>query len=223
MTVRAGRPDNGGSHHYEQGEVPLDETICDVLREVATAIDDTGSRALVMGGIGSAMLARPRRTDDIDLLVHVDDVDELLIHLDEHGFDVERTDARWLYKAFRQGVLTDLIFRSIGDIYVDDDMLDHATSGTYKGVPIRTVSPEDLLVIKALASSEHRAHHWHDALGVISRSDLDWNYLTERARRFGPRRVLSLLLYAESTDLAVPAPVIEALFDSVHPHRSTVT
>lgn len=217
MAERAGRPDVAGSHHYECERVPPDDTIRDVLRDVVTAIDGTGFRALVMGGIGSATLARPRRTDDIDLFVHVDDADDLLDHLGANGFEVERTDARWLYKAFRHGVLTDLIFRSVGDIYLDEDMLDHAATGTYKGVPIRTVSPEDLLVIKALAASEHRAHHWHDALGIIARSDLDWTYLTERARRFGPRRVLSLLLYAESTDLAVPAPVIEALFESVHP------
>ncbi|MGB6059600.1 MAG: nucleotidyltransferase [Microthrixaceae bacterium] len=217
MAVRAGHPDTEASHHYESDEVPLDETLCDVLSEVVTAVAKTGHRALVMGGIGSAALARPRRTDDIDLFVHIDDADALLTHLGANGFDVERTDPRWLYKAFRQGVLTDLIFRSVGDIYVDDEMIEHATTGTYKGVPIQTVSPEDLLVIKALAASEHRAHHWHDALGIISRSDLDWSYLTERARRFGPRRVLSLLLYAESTDLAVPAPVIESLFHSVHP------
>ncbi|MGB3412545.1 MAG: nucleotidyltransferase [Microthrixaceae bacterium] len=217
MAVRAGRPDTDMSHHYESGEVPLDETLCDVLSEVATAVDLTGLRALIMGGIGSAALARPRLTDDIDLFVHVDDADELLTYLGDNGFDVERTDARWLYKAFRHGVLTDLIFRSVGDIYLDDEVLRHATTGTYKGVPIRTVSPEDLLVIKSLAASEHRAHHWHDALGIVARSDLDWTYLTERARRFGPRRVMSLLLYAESTDLAVPSPVIESLFRSVHP------
>src|SRR4051794_3356303 len=162
--TRAGRPEFAASHHYELDDIPDDETICDVLRDVVTAIDETGHRALVMGGIGSATLARPRRTDDIDLFVHIDDVDELLTDLGHRGFDVERTDARWLYKAFRQGVLTDLIFRSVGDIYVDAEMLEHATTGTYKGVPIRTVSPEDLLVIKALAASEHRAHHWHDAL-----------------------------------------------------------
>ena len=31
-----------------------------------------------------------------------------------------------------------------------------------------------------------------------------------------PRRLLSLLLYAESNDLPVPTRVIESLFDTVH-------
>jgi hypothetical protein len=38
----------------------------------------------------------------------------------------------------------------------------------------------------------------------------------ERARSTGPRRLLSLLLYAESNDLAVPTRVVESLFDTVH-------
>ena len=78
------------------------------------------------------------------------------------------------------------------------------------------VSPEDLVVIKALAAAEHSPRHWYDALAVIGRTELDWAYLLSRARLAGPRRLLSLLLYAESNDLPVPTRVIESLFDTVH-------
>jgi hypothetical protein len=44
-----------------------------------------------------------------------------------------------------------------------------------------------------------------------------WEYLLRRARRSGPRRVLSLMLYAESNDLAVPAEAVESLLGAVHP------
>ena len=79
------------------------------------------------------------------------------------------------------------------------------------------ISPEDLLVIKAVATAEHGSHHWYDALGIIARNPIDWDYLVERARQAGPRRVLSLLLYAESNDMAVPAEAVERLFTIVHP------
>jgi hypothetical protein len=36
-----------------------------------------------------------------------------------------------------------------------------------------------------------------------------------RARRFGARRVLSLLLYAQSNDLGVPVKPVRDLFDSI--------
>jgi hypothetical protein len=40
--------------------------------------------------------------------------------------------------------------------------------------------------------------------------ELDWDYLLKRARR-GPRRVLGLLLYAQSLDLLVPDKAIKSL------------
>ena len=203
--------------HYPDGETPDGTTVTSVLAELNCVLTSTGLRALLMGGIGSAAMARPRKTDDIDVFVHVEDADALLDHLDAHGFEVERTDPRWLYKAHRRGVLVDVIFRSAGDIYLDQQVLDHAERCEYHGVEIRAVSPEDLLVIKAVTASEHRSHHWYDALGIISLCDLDWAYLSERARRCGPRRVLSLLLYAESMDLTVPAETVHVLFHAIHP------
>ena len=210
------------SGHYVGGGRPDEDTFRRTLADVSRLLDGLDLRVLVMGGIGSASLARPRRTDDIDLFVHVEDADELLDRFEDAGYRTERHDPNWLYKAFHRGVLIDIIFRSTGDIVVDDEMLAHADVGTFKGSRFRLVSPEDLLVIKAVAAAEHSPHHWYDALGLIARCDLDWDYLVERARRFGPRRVLSLLVYAESNDLAVPPAAVEALTAIVHPplHRA---
>jgi predicted nucleotidyltransferase len=203
--------------HYP-GSLPPDQpTLRGVLVDLAQQLGATGLRWLVMGGIGSAAHARPRPTDDIDLLIHPEDADDLLELLASHGYEVERTDPRWLYKAYRKGVLIDLVFRSSGEVYLDEQMLAHATRRQFHGIEIPTVAAEDLLVIKALTAAEHTAHHWYDALAIISLSDLDWDYLVERARRCGPRRVLSLLLYAESLDLTVPPWAVTTLFAAVHP------
>lgn len=58
-------------------------------------------------------------------------------------------------------------------------------------------------MIKAIANDEPSARHWNDALALIAACDIDWEYLLERASR-GARRVLSLLVYAQSNDLVVP-------------------
>jgi hypothetical protein len=84
----------------------------------------------------------------------------------------------------------------------------------FRGTALRLIAPEDLLVIKALAHREETPRHWYDALAVIARSELDWEYVVERARK-GPRRVLSLLVYATSVDLLVPAEPIRHLYESV--------
>ena len=128
----------------------------------------------------------------------------------------EETDPRWLFKGFKDEIMVDVIFRSTGDIYLDEEMLAHARVADVRGCAARVIAPEDLLLIKALTADEHMPHHWHDALGVITGSELDWDYLVSRARRHGARRVLSLLLYAQSNDLGVPVKPVRALFDAIY-------
>jgi len=209
----------GDVSHYPEDEQPSDEQIERALAEAVQAIEQKGLPYLLMGGAGSVTFGRPRTTDDVDLFVRADDARRVLDVLQAAGFDTTETDLSWLHKAFRYGVLVDVIFRSAGGIYLDDEMLRRGHRRTYRGTDALIMCPEDLVVIKALASSEAATRHWYDALALIARCALDWNYLLDRARRSGPRRVLSLLLYGESEDLAVPAHVIESLLEAVHPHR----
>jgi hypothetical protein len=45
---------------------------------------------------------------------------------------------------------------------------------------------------------------------------MDWDYLLHRAKQHGARRVLSVLLYAQSNDLTVPNATIRDLFDAIY-------
>ena len=209
--------------HYPEGEEPTDEDLQKTFAETVQALQAAEVPYLLIGGLSASAFARPRITDDIDVFVRPDVALRTLKVLEEAGFRTEQTDDQWLYKAFKHGVLVDVIFRSSGDVYVDDEMLARADLQEHWGVSAPLVSPEDLLVIKAVATTEDGSHHWYDALAVIARCPLDWEYLIRRARQAGPRRVLSLLLYAESNDLAVPAEVIENLFEVVHPASKALT
>ncbi|HEX2048760.1 MAG TPA: nucleotidyltransferase [Acidimicrobiales bacterium] len=186
-----------------------------VLGDAIAALEDKDIPYLLMGGLSSATFGRPRGTNDIDLFVRPEHARLTLEALGAAGFTTEETDPLWLFKGFKDEILVDVIFRSTGDIYLDDEMLAHARVVDVRGCAARVIAPEDLLIIKALTADEHMPHHWHDALGVITGSDLDWDYLVSRARRFGARRVLSLLLYAQSNDLGVPVKPVRALFESI--------
>jgi len=210
----AGHVANGG--HYP-GESPAREDVTRILGEAILALDGAEVPYVVMGGLVAAVFARPRSTDDIDVFVKPEHASRALEALREADFEVEEHDPMWLFKAWKDGVLVDVIFRSSGEVYLDDEMLQRAVEGECRGTPMKMISPEDLLVIKAVATAEHGSHHWYDALGIIARNPIDWAYLVERARQAGPRRVLSLLLYAESNDMAVPAEAVEELFVIVHP------
>ena len=77
------------------------------------------------------------------------------------------------------------------------------------------MSPEDLVVMKAIATSEDTPRYWYDAVAIIAQTELDWDYLVTRAKQHGARRVLSLLLFADSLDLVVPPGPVETLFDAI--------
>ena len=68
-----------------------------------------------------------------------------------------------------------------------------------------------------MAATEHGPHHWYDALAVIARRARSTGTTCSGGRAGGPRRMLSLLLYAESNDLAVPAGAVSLLYERTHP------
>ena len=187
-----------------------------VLADTVAALDGAQVPYVFMGGIGAATHGRPRWTHDIDVFVRPEDAGRALGALAESGFRTEQTYPDWLYKAWKHDVMVDVIFKSLGGILLDEEMLQRAAVEDFQGHRLCVMAPEDLLVIKAIVHDEHMPRHWHDALAIVSRCSLDWDYLMRRARRHGARRVLSLLLYAQSNDLVVPSGPIRELFHAIY-------
>jgi len=173
------------------------------LADAIVAIEGAGIDYLLIGGLAIVALGRLRYSKDIDLLVRPEDARAALDALGAAGFETKDVNAMWIFKAFRQELQVDVIFKLRGDIYLDEEMLRRSVVETYKGSRVRIAPPEDLIVIKALTHDEETPRHWHDALALIARGGLDWDYILRRAVK-GPRRVLSLLHYATSLDLLVP-------------------
>ncbi|HVE93217.1 MAG TPA: nucleotidyltransferase [Actinomycetota bacterium] len=194
---------------------PPDEDFLAVLSQALDVLRAEGLDHVVIGGLASAALGRPRWTHDVDIFVRSDEADKALEVLSRAGFETHETNPLWLYKAIKDGVVIDVIFKSKGDLYLDDEMLARAVHGEFKGVKLPLAPPEDIVVIKAAVHDEERPRHWHDALGILIRTDLDWDYLLLRARH-ATKRVLSLLIYASSNDVVIPAHVIRTLFDQVY-------
>jgi predicted nucleotidyltransferase len=198
-----------------EGEATVEEEVfLRVLRESAEALAAAGLPHVFMGGLASAALGRPRWTHDIDVFVRAEDNRRVLDVLEAAGFTTQETDPDWLYKALKEDVLVDVIFRSSGSVFLDDEMVARARRTTVAGAEVPVISAEDLIVIKALVFKERAPRHWYDALALLQRTDLDWDYLIRRALAYDFRRVLSLLVYARSEDRAVPADAIERLFDA---------
>lgn len=194
-------------------EPRADEDFHQTLDEAITAMHEADVRFLIIGGIASAVMGRDRGTRDVDLFVRPEDARHALAALDADGFETKVAFPHWLYKGFKRDVLVDVIFRSSKDVLLDDEMLRRAQQRDFRGRLLPIAPPEDLLIMKAVASDEDTPRYWYDALGIIAHADgLDWDYLVRRARQHGVRRILSLLIYAQSNDLVVPmAPIAELI------------
>lgn len=186
-----------------------------VLDEALDALRQASIPFLLIGGIGSAVYGRDRGTRDIDLFVRPEVANKVLDLLDARGFETKEVHEFWLSKAVRHGVLVDVIFRSTRDIMLGDEMLERARLMPFRGRMVPVAPPEDLVVMKACAMSEETSRYWYDAAAILAHSQLDWDYLVARARQHGARRILSLLLFATSVDIVVPAEPIETLYEAI--------
>ena len=202
------------SDQWEKGDVDQ-STVVDVLRETRSALEAAHIDHVFIGGLPLSIYGRPKPIQDLDLMVKHEDVAGAMQALEGAGFDTKDAPEEWLVKASKEGVLVDVITRSEGDLFLDEEILERSVHREFKGVPVRLVSSEDLLVMKAVAHEEDTAHYWHDAMTLIVGVDLDWRYVVRRARH-GAKRVLSLLIYAQSSDLFVPDDAIKELYRSVY-------
>lgn len=189
-----------------------------VLREATSLLDRERLAHVVFGSLATVTMARHRELtpeEDIDLLVRPPDAARAAQVLAAGGYVVEDTDPSWIHKAKRLGVTVDLIHRAGREVHLDPEMLERAARVPVLGVPVRLIPAEDLAVIKAVLHDETRPGDWFDALALVDRADLDWEYLLQRARGHGAQRILSLLLYARAEGTNVPDRVLAELLDTV--------
>jgi predicted nucleotidyltransferase len=196
-------------------EAPERDRLAAVLHDAVDAFVAAEIRFLVMGGLAASVLGRGRTVTDIDLFIGDHDVPRALAALEQAGFETMVVSPNWLAKGFKDDVLVDVISRSTHDITLTDEVFDHATEIEVGGRRLLAVSPEDLIVMKAVATTEDTARYWYDALSLLGRPDIDGEYLVRRARQHGARRVLSLLFFAQSMDLVVPDEIVEELLSAV--------
>lgn len=190
------------------------EGYASVLKAATEALDASGTPHLVFGSIATRALGRPREIstdEDIDLFVRPPDVPATLTALKDHGFVTVEEDPTWIHKAKRAGVTVDVIFKAAGRVYMDDEMHRRGVDTNVMGIDVRLVPAEDLAVMKALLHGEDRAFDWFDALALLQRPGLDWDYLLHRAEAYAAHRMLSLMIFARTEGIQVPAEAISRL------------
>lgn len=197
---------------------PTEEEFLAVLDEALELLKESGHPHAVIGGIATTALLDSGwnvKRADLDFLVRTSDADEILESFREQGFAVWKKDPSWLYKAARPDVTLDVIFKSSGNIELDEDFISSLQIHEFEKRKLPTPCPEDLLTTKVLAHKEEAPGHWFDSLELLRKYDFDWEYLLTRAKKHGAKRMLSFLLYAQTDEIAVPDSLIDRLRESV--------
>ena len=124
------------------------------LKKVAAALRDAEIPYLVAGGVASWVRGGPSTEHDLDFLVKPADADRALEAVKGAGLRPEIPPEEWLYKAWDGEILVDLIFSPAG-LDVDDELIERGEEREVEAMTMRVLRPEDLLVSKLMAMTEH--------------------------------------------------------------------
>jgi len=128
------------------------------LAALSTALAALDRPAMLIGGLAVIARGVPRLTIDIDAVVHAEglDVDRLWAVLRDSGLEARVADAAQiarerlvlLLRHRASGVTVDL---SLGWVQFERDAMARATTVDLDGVRIPVATPEDLVILKAVA------------------------------------------------------------------------
>jgi predicted nucleotidyltransferase len=151
------------------------------LKRSAAALRDKGIPFLVAGGVASWVRGGPATDHDLDFLVKPQDAEAALAALVEIGLRPERPPEEWLFKAYDGDVMVDLIFEPAG-LELTDEVIERGEELEVQAMMMRVMRPEDLLVTKLMAMTEHSINY-RSCLEIARalREQIDWDDVRERS------------------------------------------
>ena len=160
-------------------ERPFEEMLPS-LKKAAAALRDAEIPFVLAGGIAAWARGGPETDHDVDFVLRPADADRALEVLEDAGMRPERPPEPWLYKAFDGEVMIDLIFSPAG-LQVTDEVIERSDLLEVWAVPMRVMRPEDILVTKLSAMTEHTI----DYSGCLEiarslREQIDWDAVRRR-------------------------------------------
>lgn len=128
------------------------------LRAVLDLLRENGTPGAVIGGLAVSAHAQPRMTRDVDVLtlLRFEGLDAFLSVARKHGFESRHADPSRLAREVRMvllrhapsGVTVDI---SLGCTPFDEEAVRNAVHRQIAGIPTPIVTPEDLIITKAVA------------------------------------------------------------------------
>jgi Uncharacterised nucleotidyltransferase len=156
------------------------EPIFETLRVAVAAMRDARVPFALGGSFAAWARGGPLPQKDLDLMVKPADAERALEALAAAGMRTEKPPEEWLYKAFCDEVMIDVIFHPAG-LEITDDVLERADQISVMAIDTPVMKLEDTLATKLAALDEHSLDY--RPLLAIARSlreQIDWAALEAR-------------------------------------------
>ena len=153
-------------------EVPELAPLRQVLRDLLAWLARSKVSGVIVGGVAASILGRPRLTRDVDALVMLDpgEWESFLSRGREFGFAPRRADALAFARRYRvllvrhtpSGLNADISF---GGLPFEEETITRSARMRLWGLSLPLPTPEDLLIMKAVA---HRPVDLLDAEAILA-------------------------------------------------------
>ena len=150
------------------------------MKRAAAALQAADVPFALGGGLACWVRGGPETEHDVDFMVTPENADAALEVLAEAGFRPEKPPENWLYKAYDDDVLIDIIFDPKGGP-IHDGLLERAEELEVEAVRMPVMRLEDVMVTKLLALREHEVDY-ESVLEIARtlREQIDWEDVRER-------------------------------------------
>jgi hypothetical protein len=152
------------------------------LKQSASALKADGVPFALGGGYALWGFGAPEPTHDVDLVVTERDVPRAVDCLAAAGFEIERPPEDWLFKAWLDGALVDVLHR-VNGVVVTDSAIADAQELELLGLRLPVLPPTPIMIAKLRSLTEHYCD-FTPLIPVVRavREQLHWDEIREQTR-----------------------------------------
>jgi hypothetical protein len=190
------------------------DALAEALKRAAAALRRAEIPFMLCGSMACWVRGGPEPfTKDVDFCVKPDDADRALDALAAMGMTTQRPPEGWLYKAWDDDILVDLLFAP-AHIPVTDQVLERSDELNVLSVPMQVAAIDDVTATKLLALNETSLDYRQLlAIARALREQIHWAALFRRTRE-SPYAAAFFTLVEQ---LGVVSPEVLARADEVPP------
>lgn len=167
-------PDTAAPPEVSQQQLRL------ALRRAASALKEHGVAFALAGGYALWVRGAPEPEHDVDLVISEPDVQSAAECLEAAGFQIERPPEDWLFKAYLDGAMVDVLHR-LNTVPVGPELVRSAQPHEVLGLHIPVLGSNQVIASRLLALTERYCDFSRLLPGVRAvREQLDWNEIESR-------------------------------------------